>query len=79
MIMMIVIFLLFNIGLIEHTSSIQCYRCTQLNNNCPLPLYFDGGDESNENEVDAHTYDAGFACLVEKYSMKDKYSFFLFF
>jgi hypothetical protein len=35
-----------------------------------MPLYFDGGDESNENEVVTNRYRAGFACMVGNFNRK---------
>jgi hypothetical protein len=51
-------------GLIEQTSTIQCYTCSELHNHCPLPLNLDGGDESNENDIETFNYNPGYACLV---------------
>jgi hypothetical protein len=63
-------------GLIEHTSSIQCYTCSELHNYCPLPLNLDGGDESNENDIDAFNYDTGYACLVGNSNNNNKRDLF---
>lgn len=49
---------------IERISTIQCYFCRELDYHCPLPLNHDGGDESNENEIDTGNFDSGFACMV---------------
>jgi hypothetical protein len=53
--------------LIEHVLAIQCYTCSQAHFHCPLPLNLDGGDESNENEIDTSNYDPGYACVVKKF------------
>ncbi|CAF1234164.1 unnamed protein product [Rotaria sp. Silwood1] len=63
MIMIIMIFFLS--GLIEHTSSIQCYTCAGSDYYCSLPLDLDAGDESNENNVAISGYDVGHACLSD--------------
>ena len=49
---------------IKSISSIQCYTCSQSGYRCPVPLNLDAGDESNENEIDAQSYDSSFACMV---------------
>jgi hypothetical protein len=52
--------------LIEHVLAIQCYTCSQAHFHCPLPLNLDGGDESNENDIDTSNYDPGYACVVKR-------------
>lgn len=64
MLNIIVTFLLLS-NVIHRISSIQCYTCNELDFHCPLPLNLDGGDESNENEIDTFNYDFGFACQVK--------------
>ncbi len=57
--------------MIEQMSTIECYTCPQaLQYHCSMPLYFDGGDESNENEVVTNRYRAGFACMVGNFNRK---------
>ncbi len=64
-------------GLIEHTSSIQCYTCTELHNHCRLPLNLDDGDESNERDIETFNYDPSYACLVGN-SNNNKKEIYLF-
>lgn len=49
---------------VERISAIQCYYCRELDYHCPMPLNLDGGDESNENDIDTGVFDPGFACMV---------------
>ena len=35
-----------------------------------MPLNFDAGDESNENEVATHRFNAHFACMVGNFNRK---------
>ncbi len=62
----------FYLGLIEHVLAIQCYTCSQAHFHCPLPLNLDGGDESNENDIDTSNYDPGYACVVKKFEYEKK-------
>jgi len=64
------------VGLIDHVSSIDCYTCSLSGFYCPLPLYLDAGDESNENPVGVSSYDIGYACQVQIESKrKRRFSF----
>lgn len=55
---------MFQLGMVGHTSSIQCYTCVESGYYCTLPLNLDAGDESNENNVATTEYDPGYACMV---------------
>ncbi|CAF1289389.1 unnamed protein product [Adineta ricciae] len=61
MLFTIVIFLLF--GFIHQLDAIQCYTCNEGGFYCPMPLYFDAGDESNENTIDTAGYDPSYSCM----------------
>ena len=56
----------FSSGLIRPVSSIQCYTCNESGHHCPMPLNLDGGDESNDNEVNSMTYNADHYCIVSR-------------
>ncbi|CAF4136389.1 unnamed protein product [Adineta steineri] len=47
----------------ERKLTIHCYMCTESGYNCSLPLYFDGGDESNEAPIVTATYPSNYACM----------------
>ena len=59
-----ILFSILKIGFVPYTLSIKCHTCNAWGYGCPLPINFDGGDESNENEVDIIAYDPGYVCLV---------------
>jgi hypothetical protein len=49
---------------IDYAMSIECYTCSESSHFCSLPLNLDGGDESNENNVDSFNYDSDHFCEV---------------
>ncbi len=60
------------VGFIQYGASIHCYTCKSFF--CSLPVNFDGGDESNENDVDVIHYASDYVCQVI-FQEKDKFYF----
>ncbi|CAF1429041.1 unnamed protein product [Adineta steineri] len=60
---MLKIFLLF--GLIDYISTRDCYMCNESGNYCSLPLNFDSGDESRENDIVISSYPSNYACMQD--------------
>ncbi|UJR32262.1 hypothetical protein I4U23_019727 [Adineta vaga] len=58
--------ILFLFGIIDQLVAIECFTCNEHDNYCPLPLYLDGGDESNENAITTSHYDPTYACMSEQ-------------
>ncbi|UJR14529.1 hypothetical protein I4U23_001525 [Adineta vaga] len=63
MILLLICFL----GFIQSVTSIQCYTCNEPGFFCSLPLNVDGGDDSNENDINNPHYGYGFVCQSDHY------------